>query len=123
MEQERNRAILSGLHMRCKKSVYHPKCDKPKGDGNDAPDKSHKPKDDGSPNSDGPKSDRSSNNESEDSFVLTLFGKKIGFAKRFVTFFLKMVGEEYSRHAELAKECKKRNVEIYRKVMVCIGMV
>lgn len=119
MEQERNRAILNGLHMQCKKSVYHPK---PKSDGNDTSDKSHKNnrlKDNGSLNSDGPRSDRSSNNESKDCFVLTLFGKEFGFGKRFVTFFLKMVGKEYSRHAEIAKECKKGNVEIYRKVMVC----
>ena len=52
-------------------------------------------------------------------FVLTLFEKDISSASCFVAFVLRKVGKEYSHYAEVAKKCKKRNGEIYRKVMVC----
>ena len=112
--------------MCCKKSVY---CPKPVGPKDDESAKNNRPKDNASPYNDTHKNEGSPKNGgckdhgspkhvSEDGFRLTLFGKDFRLAKCFVTFFLKKVGKEYSRHAEIVKECKKRNDEIYRKVMV-----
>ena len=40
-----------------------------------------------------------------------------------INFFMKRVEKEYSCDADIAKECKKRNDEIYREVKVCIMYV
>lgn len=113
LERERSCGILRGLHIHCKRSVYYPKGNGPKGEGE---------------TSDQPKEKESSKNSgfkdnehlSKNDFELTLFDKGFSPANPLINFFLKRVGKEYSRHAEIAVECKKRNDEIFRKVMVSL---
>ena len=59
-------------------------------------------------------------NQAHLSFALTLFEREFRPANHFINFFLTKFGKEYTRHAEIAKEVKQRNDEIYRKVMVGI---
>ena len=114
LERERSCGILRGLHIHCKSSVYYPKCGRSNGNGNLTSDQ---PKEhEGSKNSGFKDNEHLSKND----FELTLFDKGFGPANRLTNFFLKLLGKEYSRHAEIAVECKKRNDEIYRKVMVSI---
>ena len=52
---------------------------------------------------------------SESSFALTSLFRP---ANHFINFFLKKFGKEYTRHAEIVKEVKQRNDDIYWKMMV-----
>ena len=54
--------------------------------------------------------------------LLKPFGKDYSIRgnSRLVDFLLKKHGKEYSMHAKIAKECKKKNEEIYSTVMVGI---
>ena len=52
---------------------------------------------------------------SESSFALTSLFRP---ANHFINFFLKKFGKEYTRHAEIVKEVKQRNDDIYWKMMI-----
>ena len=91
--------------MHCK-SVYCPKSYGPKDHGS-----VYRRKSDAHKNQDG---------LSENSFALTLFEREFRPANHFINFFLKKFGKKYARHAEIAKEVKQRNDDIFGKVMVGI---
>ena len=99
--------ILTGLKMHCISSTYRK---------HDRPRDSRRVESDGHGNA-----KHAGPNNLDHKFVLTLFRQKASScANCFVDFILKKFGEKYSHHAEIAKECKKRNDEIYREVMVCM---
>ena len=72
-----------------------------------------------SPSNDLPYSDDDPGHWSNNHYVLRFFAKKY---IQFTNFLLKMFGKEYIYHANIAKELKKKNEDIYNQVMVSVAL-